>query len=135
MDSQLRILGIELVDVFDRQEGLGHSIKLDRNALLFLRQQVQRVHIHISVDQDNAVLRRPDQFHQKAERIVDLPLEEHLLRGLLTGPNVFKHLLKLFVRLLLVFQLLQFHAADPFKQRSIAGDKPPHLNKSLHDLN
>ena len=46
---------------------------------------------------------------------------------------VLKNLFQLFVCLLLIFQLTEFHYADAFKQQSIVGNKSSHFYKDSHN--
>ena len=76
-----------------------------------------------------------NQTDQKAVRVIYLPIKENFLIGFCMIVDIGKDLGKLFIRILLIFQLLQFHAADTFKQGSIIGYEAAHFNKSAHDRN
>ncbi len=59
------------------------------------------------------------QTNKQAERIIYLSVKKEFLACFRMFADILKKMVKLFVSLFLVFQLLQFHFADPLEQRSI----------------
>ena len=102
LHCQCRILRIELSRIPVRKLCTRICINLHIHTGVLLRQNVQRIDIHISVNQDYLFLRFPDDGCDQAERIVNLTIKEYLLLRFCVILNIPEYLVKLLIRIFLV---------------------------------
>lgn len=132
---QYWILCIEISRIPVRKLCARICIYFHTNTIMLLSQNVQRIHIDISVDKDYLILCFLDDRCDQAERIIDLSVEKIFLLRFCMILNVLKHLVKLLILAFLVIQLFQFYISNLLEEKRIAGYKVAHLNKYVHYTN
>ena len=79
LDRQCRVLCVKVGCIGIGQPCAGVSVNLYINACVLLCQNIQRIHIHITIDQNDFLLRFLDNGRDQVEGIVNLTVKENLL--------------------------------------------------------
>ena len=102
---QIWILRIEIGNIRICQSCTCICIYLDIYAGILLRQDVQSVNIHVSVDQNNLLLCFLNNRGNQAEGIIDLPIKEYFLLRFSMILNILEYFIKSLIGALLVLKL------------------------------
>ena len=97
LHRQRWILCIEIGGICISQPCIRICKNLHVNAGVLLCQNVQRIYINISVNQDYFFLRLLDNRCDQAERIIDLAIKEYLLLRFCMILNILKYLFVIFL--------------------------------------